>query len=149
MMRDPRLAETSKLGDESLRAAVAPFLGNTVGQGVVPFPRMKLSTYASLRAELTVVAAGKPRDDLLASYYVSEASLRALEAHWAQRLAQDAEERAEYEVRLARYTHYVCEERPKGGRGRQRWTPSKPCSVKRPAHVPWLNPVNICNHCQV
>jgi hypothetical protein len=47
-------AETAPIGDDSVAKAVAalPFAGNTVGAAIVPFPRLKLEEYASLRAEL-------------------------------------------------------------------------------------------------
>jgi hypothetical protein len=117
VMRDPRLKETFRLGENlmSLVVPLTPFAGDTVGRGVVPFPKMDLERYALLRVELPELPPGKPREDFLTTYHVmNDASLRALVAHWTQRLAQDAEEKARYDALLAVFMHVAYEVRPRG-----------------------------------
>ncbi len=102
------LAETVPVGDDSILKAVAalPFLGNTVGAGIVPFPRLTLEEYASLCAELEVKPERSP--ELLIKYHVlSNAGHRALDEHWRKHLADHPDRRAEFERALTAFTAYV------------------------------------------
>ena len=53
---NPRQGETVGPGDDSITKAIAalPFAGNTGGEALLPFPRLSLEAYASLRADLSV-----------------------------------------------------------------------------------------------
>jgi hypothetical protein len=77
-----------------------------MGAGIVPFPRLTLDQYTSLRA---VLAVGRsPRAPTLLRYHVlSEASLGALVTHWEQELAKEPEQRAAFEDALATFTDWV------------------------------------------
>jgi hypothetical protein len=105
---DPRKGETAAPGDDSITKAVAalPFAGNTGGAALLPFPRLSLEAYASLRAELSVWperAAG-----ILPRYHVmNEAAYRALHAHWQIELAASPEARATFDKLLAGYTAWL------------------------------------------
>jgi hypothetical protein len=100
--------ETEPLGDDSVAKAVAalPFIGNTVGAGVVPFPRLSLEAYASLRAELLVWP--ERWAEILPRYHVMNAAARrALDEHWTMELAASPEARATFDRALAEYTAWL------------------------------------------
>jgi hypothetical protein len=81
-----------------------PFAENTVGAGVIPFPRLTLAQYTSLRAELEV----RPSDAILHMYYVlHEPALGALDAHWQKHFAERPEDRAVFERDLATFTAWL------------------------------------------
>lgn len=89
-------------------AKVLPFAGNTVGAGVVPFPRLKLEEYASLRAELTVEPEPERAEAILLKYHVlSEPSKEALIADWDRRLRANPGEKADFEARLGTYVAWL------------------------------------------
>jgi hypothetical protein len=104
----PPGSETAPIGDDSIMKAVAalPFLGNTVGQGIVPFPRMELFAYVSFRAELAVWPE-KVADVLLRYHVLNEASRRALDDHWEKRFAAHPEERVTFEEKLVHFMDHV------------------------------------------
>lgn len=92
---------------EVARAAL-PFLTNTVGEGIVPFPRLTLVQYASFRAELAVWPGSS--SEILSKYLVlHEASRAALDEHWRKYLAERPAERATFEQKLGEYTAYLRE----------------------------------------
>ncbi|XYH94952.1 hypothetical protein ACMHYB_45165 [Sorangium sp. So ce1128] len=75
------LGDTAPVADDAMAKAVAalPFVGNTVGAGSVPFPRLKLAEYASLHAELLVWP--ERAGEILPRYHVpSKAARKALRA---------------------------------------------------------------------
>jgi hypothetical protein len=118
MTRD--LGDTAPVADDAMAKAVAalPFAGTTVGAGSVPFPRLKLEQYASLHAELRVWP--ERAGEILLRYYVpSEAARKALEEHWAMRLAENVGERAAFERAV--------DLRAEAGRRAQSWPPRRPC----------------------
>jgi hypothetical protein len=85
-----------------------PFLsgGITVGSGVVPFPRLTLEQYASLRAELTVWP--ERAGEILEKYHVMhEAALGALDEHWRREIAEKPEVRAAFEEKLAMFVPWL------------------------------------------
>ena len=103
-----RHGETAPLGDDSIAKAVAslPFIGNTVGAGLVPFTRLSLEAYASLRAELLVLP--ERWAEILPRYHVMNAAARrALDEHWTMELAARPEARASFEKALAEYTAWL------------------------------------------
>jgi hypothetical protein len=105
--------ETVPIGDDSIAKAVAalPFVGNTVGAGVVALPQLTVEQYASLRAELSVWP--ERAGEILRRYQVvNEAARRALDEHWEAWLARQPEPRAVFERALAAYTAWL-----RGGRG--------------------------------
>ena len=86
--------------------AALPFLGNTVGAALVPFPRLPLETYASLRAELLLWP--ERSAEILPRYHVmNEGARRALEEHWERELAASPEARATFDKALAEYTAWL------------------------------------------
>lgn len=100
--------ETLDLGGKAFEEARAalPFLTSTVGAGVVPYPKLTLIHYASLTAELSVSPAAS--SDILARYHVlHEAARAALDEHWRRRLADNAEERATFDQKVAEFTAYL------------------------------------------
>jgi hypothetical protein len=100
--------ETAPIRGDSIAKAVAalPFAGNTVGTGIVLIPRLNLEQYASLRAELAV--SPERVGEILPRYHVlSEASRRALDEHWAERLAGNGEERAAFERAVGEYSAWL------------------------------------------
>jgi hypothetical protein len=102
------LGDTAPVADDAMAKAVAalPFTGNTVGAGIVPFPRLKLTEYASLHAELRVWP--ERAGEIVPRYYVpSEAARKALEEHWARRLAENVEERAAFERAVEEYSAWL------------------------------------------
>ncbi|HZF49161.1 MAG TPA: hypothetical protein VE093_10960 [Polyangiaceae bacterium] len=104
--------KTAPLGDDSIAKAVAalPFIGNTVGAALVPVPRLRLETYASLRAELLVWP--ERSAEILPRYHVmNEAARRALEEHWEGELAASPEARATFDKALAEYTAWLRSQR--------------------------------------
>jgi hypothetical protein len=77
-----------------------------VGEAIVPFPRLKLEEYASLRAEL----AEWPEQvgEILRRFNVlSEAARQALEEHWAERLAGNLGEREAFERAVGEYSAWL------------------------------------------
>ena len=105
---DPRKGETTPLGDDSIAKAVAalPFVRASTGAGVVPFPRLSIQQYASLRAELALWPSLS--GEILRRYGVmNEAAHRALLEHWEAELAASAEARATFEKDLASYTAWL------------------------------------------
>jgi hypothetical protein len=106
VMRGP--GDTVGVDDDMISRAVAavPFLGETIGSGRVPFPRLSVESYASLHAELAV----RPELSgaiLLRYRVVSHASLQALDAHWVERFASHPEEKALYHARLPEFIAHV------------------------------------------
>src|SRR5262249_9223677 len=72
-------------------------------QSVVPFPRLSLVQYASLRAELSVWP--EHASDIRLRYHVmNEAARRALDEHWQMQLAASPEMRAQLEKAIELYT---------------------------------------------
>jgi len=105
---DPRKGETTPLGDDSIAKAVAalPFVGASIGAGVVSFPRLSIQQYASLRAELAVLPLQS--GEILRRYHVmNEAAHQALLEHWQAELAASPEARATFEKDLASYTAWL------------------------------------------
>jgi hypothetical protein len=103
-----RKGKTEPLGDDSIAKAVAalPFSRNPVGAAPVPFPRLALEMYASLRAELSLWP--ERSAEILPRYYVmNEAAQRALEEHWQRELAASPEARATFDKVLAEYTAWL------------------------------------------
>jgi len=102
-----RQGETAPLGDDSVAKAVAavlPFV--PVGAAPVPFPRLSLEAYASLRAELSQWP--ERSDEILPRYHVmNEAAQRALEAHWQAEIAASPEAYATFDKLLAEYTAWL------------------------------------------
>ena len=102
-----RQGETAPLGDDSVAKAVAavlPFV--PVGAAPVPFPRLSLEAYASVRAELSLWP--ERSAEILPRYHVmNEAAQTALEEHWQRELAASPEARATFEKDLASYTAWL------------------------------------------
>jgi hypothetical protein len=108
LVTNRRKGETAPIGDDSIAKAVAalPFIGNKVGAALVPFPRLSLEGYASLRAELLVWP--ERSAEILRRYHVmNEAARRALEEHWELELAASPEARATFDKALAEYTVWL------------------------------------------
>jgi hypothetical protein len=108
VIRDPRLAETAPLGDDSILKAIAavPFLGSTLGNGAIPIPRLKLNEYASLCAELAVHP--ERAAAVLPHYHVlSETARRALDQHWQKDFTDHPETAAAFETLLAKFTYFL------------------------------------------
>jgi hypothetical protein len=103
--RDSTHRETLPIGDESISKAIAalPFLGNTVGTGIVPFPRMSLDQYAWFRAEL-VVFEERSADILLKYRVLNDAARGALEEHWRKHFDDHPEERTAFVTTLNQLT---------------------------------------------
>jgi hypothetical protein len=100
--------ETTPLGDDSITKAVAalPFVGNTVGAALAPFPLLPLEAYASLRAELSLWP--ERAAEILPRYHVlNQAAHTALEEHWQRELAARPEARAAFGKLLAEYTAWL------------------------------------------
>jgi hypothetical protein len=114
--------DTAPIRDDSMAKAVAalPFAGNTVGAGLVLFPRLKLSEYASLRAELAVWP--ERISEILLRYHVpNEAAHLALHEHWTERLAANRGERAAFEKAVREYWAWLrARKRETGGGGGRR-----------------------------
>ena len=107
-VHNPRQGQTAPLGDDSIEKAeaVLPFVGNTVGAALVPFPRLSLEQYASLRAELWVWP--ERRVEILPRYHVMNAAVRrALEEHWHFEFVASPEARATFDQLLADYTAWL------------------------------------------
>jgi hypothetical protein len=105
---NPRRGETAPLGDDSIAKAVAalPFAGDTVGAALVPYPRLSLEAYASLRAELSLWP--EQSAEILPRYHVmNEAACRALDEHWQSELAASPEARATFDKLLADYMAWL------------------------------------------
>ena len=100
--------ETAPVRADSIAKAVRalPFAGNTVGTVIVLIPRLKLHEYASLCAELAVWPEWV-REILLRYQVLSEASRRALDEHWAERLLGNREERAAFERAVGEYSAWL------------------------------------------
>jgi len=72
----------------------------------VPFPRLPLEAYASLRAELSIWP--ERSAEILPRYNVmNEAAQRALEEHWKVELAASPEARATFDKRFAEDTAWL------------------------------------------
>ena len=100
--------ETLPVGDDAISKALAalPFAGNTVGAGIVPFPRLTLKEYTSLRADLAV----RPERwvETLRTYHVLDEPARAaLDEHWRKHFAAEPEARAAFEKDLAEFTAWL------------------------------------------
>ena len=105
---NPRKGETVGPGDDSITKAVAalPFAGDTGGAALLPFPRLSLEAYASLRADLSVWP--ERSAEILPRYQVmNEAAYRALSEHWHTELAASPEARATFDKLLADYTAWL------------------------------------------
>jgi hypothetical protein len=110
---NPRKGETLPLGDDSITKAVAalPFAGNTVGEALVPYPRLSLEAYAWLRAELSLWP--ERSAEILPRYHLmNEAARRALDEHWEVELAASPVARATFDKLLADCTAWL---RMRGG----------------------------------
>jgi hypothetical protein len=69
-------------------------------------PPLKLAEYASLRAELAV--SPERRGEILPKYHVlNEAARRALDEHWAERLAGNEEERGAFERAVGEFSAWL------------------------------------------
>jgi hypothetical protein len=104
------LGETLEPDDDAVAKALAAlpfaFAGRTVGAGVVPFPRLTVKQYASLREELSLWPAWAPQ--ILHKYHVMhEAALEALDAHWEKQLVEQPGLRAEYEAARAEFAAWL------------------------------------------
>jgi hypothetical protein len=99
--------KTAPLSDASLAGAraVLPFVVRAADGSLVSFPRLTLQQYVSLRADLGLRPA--EASATLRRYGVpSEASLRALDAHWQEKLAASAELRAEHDAATETYVRW-------------------------------------------
>jgi hypothetical protein len=123
--------ETAPVRADSIAKAVAalPFAGNTVGSGIVLIPRLKMQEYASLRAELAVWPEWV-REILLRYQVLSEASRRALEEDWAERLLANPGERAAFERAVGEYSAWLRGRRGGGGGGEAGGGVIDPCIVR-------------------
>jgi hypothetical protein len=109
---NPRKGETVGPGDDSITKVVAalPFAGNTGGAALLPFPRLSLEAYASLRAELSLWP--ERSAGILPRYHVmNEAAHRALNEHWHTELAASPEACATFDKLLADSTAWLRTER--------------------------------------
>lgn len=100
--------KTAPLGDDAIPKADAalPFVKNTVGPALAPFPLLALEAYASLRAELSLWP--ERSAEILPRYHViNEAARTALEGHWQRALAASPEARATFDKALAEYTAWL------------------------------------------
>jgi len=105
---DWRQGKTEPLGDDFMKKVVAalPFPGNKVGAGIVSFPRLSLTQYASLRVDLSMWPEWS--DEILRRYHVvNKAARRALEEHWQAQLAASPKMRAELDEAFATYTDWL------------------------------------------
>ena len=99
---NPWKGETVGPGDDSITKAVAalPFAGDTGVAALLPFPRLSLEAYASLRADLSVWP--ERSAEILPRYQVmNEAAYRALNEHWHTELAASPVARAMFDKILA------------------------------------------------
>ena len=109
---NPWKGETVGPGDDSITKAVAalPFAGDTGVAALLPFPRLSLEAYASLRAELSLWP--ERSAVILPRYHVmNEAAHRALNEHWHTELAASPEARATFDKLLADYMAWLRTER--------------------------------------
>ena len=100
--------ETAPLQDDVIaKAAPAlPFVRNTNGAGVAPFPQLTLEQYASLRATLWVWPEWSA--EILRQYHVRDEGVHwVLNEHWSRQLAASPETRATFEKALADYTAWL------------------------------------------
>jgi hypothetical protein len=103
----PGLKGTLPLGSDAIQRAVAavPFAGSAPSASV-PFPRLKVRQYVSLRVDLA--NGPQQRAEILRRYGVpSEASFQALEAHWREQVAARPELRAELHAAVEAYTSWL------------------------------------------
>lgn len=101
-------AETFPLGDTSIQRAMAvlPFVGNTVGTGVVAFPRLTIEQYASFRVELSLWPERSAQ--IYHRYRVANnAAHGALDEHWKSHFEERPEARARFEEAFAEYMSWV------------------------------------------
>ncbi len=92
------LGDTTPVGDDSISRAVAaiPFLGNTVGSGKVPFPRLMVVQYAWFCVALHLWPDKKA--EIFKHYKVMhEAARTALDDHWREVFTARPEERAAFD----------------------------------------------------
>jgi hypothetical protein len=102
VMKGP--GDTVGVGDDSIRKAMeaGPFLGGTLGMGVVPIPDLAVAHFAVLYVELWVRP--EREADLMRAYkVVSKAALNALFAHWKERFGARPEEWGEFEAAREEY----------------------------------------------
>jgi len=101
--------QTAPLGEDSIPkppGAALPFVKNTVGPALAPFPLLPLEAYASLRAELSLWP--ERSAEILPRYHVNnEAAHAALEEHWQRELAASPEARARFGKLLAEFTAWL------------------------------------------
>jgi hypothetical protein len=108
----PIEAETFPLGDTSVQGAIAvlPFVGSTVGTGLVAFPRLTIEQYASFRVELSLWP--KRSAQIHHRYHVANNAARAaLEEHWKSHFEERPEARAKFEEAFAEYMDWSSEMR--------------------------------------
>jgi hypothetical protein len=101
-------AETSPLGDSSVQRAMAvlPFVGNTVGMGLVAFPRLTIEQYASFRVDLSLWP--KRSAQIHPRYHVANNAARAaLDEHWKSHFEERPKARARFEAAFAEYRAWV------------------------------------------
>jgi hypothetical protein len=106
MVRDQ--GKTAPIREDSIARAVRalPFAGTTAGAAIVLIPPLKLTEYASLRAELAV--SPERRGEILPKYHVpNEAARRALDEHWAERLRGNREEWAAFERAVGEFSAWL------------------------------------------
>ncbi len=92
------LGDTTPIGDDAISRAVAaiPFLGNTVGSGKVPFPRLMVVQYAWFCVALKLWPDKKA--EIFRHYKVMhEAARAALDEHWREAFTARPEERAAFD----------------------------------------------------
>jgi hypothetical protein len=106
--RENKLRDTLPLGDTRIHKMLPdlPYARNAVGGSVVSFPGLTAQEYVSLRADLAT-RPGEVGETLRRYDVPSEASWRALEAHWREQLTARAELRAEFEAVVDRYTSWL------------------------------------------
>jgi hypothetical protein len=86
--------------------AVLPFVGNSVGTGLVAFPRLTLEQYASFRVELSLWPARSAQ--IHHRYKVANNAARAaLGEHWKSHFEERPEARARFEEAFAEYMGWV------------------------------------------
>lgn len=103
------LGETMPLGGTALQAAVAaalPFIGSKGAASVVPFTALTVEQYVSLRVDLAL-RPGEARETLRRYGVPTEASHRALDAHWRQQRAERPEVRAALEAAMETYLAWL------------------------------------------
>ena len=83
-----------------------PFVGNTVGTGLVAFPRLTLEQYASFHIELSLWP--ERAAQIYERYHVAnKAAHDALDEHWKSHFEERPEARARFEAAFAEYMDWV------------------------------------------